>query len=53
MDVNVTLDELRQLQANRDNGGEIDVDRMVELFAALDEWMSRGGFMPLVWLVNR
>lgn len=53
MDVNFTLDELRQLSQERSNGSEIDVDRFVELFESLDSWMSRGGFMPLLWLVGR
>ena len=50
MDVNATLEELRQLRADRNNGSEIDVDRFVDLFDSLDEWMSRGGFLPVEWV---
>lgn len=28
---------------------EVDVDRLLELVQALDEWVSRGGFLPKAW----
>jgi hypothetical protein len=40
MDPNTTLEELRELIAN--GFYDLDVDR----FEALDQWLSRGGFLP-------
>jgi len=28
-----------------------DADRIVELVQALDEWISKGGFLPVAWRV--
>ncbi|AOT24733.1 hypothetical protein PBI_STASIA_77 [Mycobacterium phage Stasia] len=48
-----TLEELRLLMSDyRRHGlamGTEAIDRMVELMEALDEWMSKGGFLPADW----
>lgn len=55
MDPNATLEELRNLAslAADQHGGDPDADylaaRMAELFQALDEWLSKGGFAPAAW----
>ena len=49
MDPNETL---RLIRANVDNGERTDVDsyvELVELVHALDDWLSRGGFLPDDW----
>jgi hypothetical protein len=55
MDPNAALAEARQaadqVEASGDEG--IDVDAaftLTEKFRALDEWLSRGGFLPADWL---
>lgn len=57
MDPDATLAELRRLVTEYRYrtqlllpADERDVERIVELFAALDEWLSRGGFPPDVWI---
>lgn len=57
MDPNATLADIRQATSN------IDVDRyerddyhvaeLVALIAALDEWITKGGFLPDAWLTAR
>jgi hypothetical protein len=27
----------------------VDVNRLAELVTALDEWLTRGGFLPVAW----
>lgn len=52
MDPNETLAELRKLAARLlDTGGW--PDDMAEKFQALDEWLSKGGFLPTDWQANR
>lgn len=46
MDPNATLNALRELLAGDD--GEV-----AETFAALDEWLSNGGFLPDDWRKDR
>lgn len=60
MDPNATLMELRALaQAHMDEGPEetgldvADAVRMAELVQALDEWITRGGFLPDAWQKGR
>jgi hypothetical protein len=36
-------DTILELQNN-------DLNRLAQLAAALDEWLSRGGFLPKAWL---
>ncbi len=55
MDPNVTLLELRRKMTvlKEGNISTKDKDRLldalVEEFEALDEWISRGGFLPTDW----
>ena len=56
MDPNANLRELRELTAQflKDWDEErtpdtLDVYRMAELVEALDEWITRGGFLPSDW----
>lgn len=47
MDPNEALQELREII---EQGIDIDsADRVEELFQALDEWLSTGGFFPYAW----
>ena len=56
MDPNATLAEARALAAaitagsltTQDNAVE-NAERMAELFDALDQWLSKGGFLPRAW----
>lgn len=56
MDPNANLKELRELAAElirlldaEDHIDENDVNRLCELVEALDQWISRGGFLPAAW----
>jgi len=52
MDPNKTLEDIRGLikAAKYDNVVYVeDADYMFELVESLDEWLSRGGFLPLDW----
>lgn len=60
MDPDEALKELRSrvffARANRESGLEFpdvdpaeNLDRIVELFEALDTWITRGGFLPAQW----
>jgi hypothetical protein len=51
MDPNAALKELRQLAGRFEKGEDEPGDgaRMGELFDALDDWLSRGGFLPQGW----
>ncbi len=51
MDPNANLAEQRRIR-NAIRIGQYtrnDVDRLAELIEALDEWISRGGFLPEAW----
>lgn len=52
MDPNATLTEIRAIVAEH-NGREFmsddTADRLTELVESLDEWLSRGGFLPSDW----
>jgi hypothetical protein len=43
MDPNVTMQLLREALANN------DVNEAVYLMKILDEWLSKGGFLPRAW----
>jgi hypothetical protein len=46
LDPNATLKELRdRIELDAD----FDVDRVADLFMALDGWLSGGGFLPRDW----
>jgi hypothetical protein len=58
MDPNATLEELRKLvtkihtdyQDTEGNGiDQDDADQLASMVAALDRWISRGGFLPKAW----
>jgi hypothetical protein len=56
MDPNLTLRALRALAAkvlyDWENGNRVDRDAvraLAERFEYLDEWISRGGFLPEPW----
>lgn len=45
MDPNATLTRIRKLTTE----GHFDCDEYRELFGDLDDWLSRGGFLPDAW----
>lgn len=52
MDPNETLNQLRYLARRLvecENPDPVDVQRMAELALALDEWLTKGGFLPMAW----
>lgn len=55
MDPNETLRRLRdcctEAAANLDKGYEMDAGQgeLAELFEALDQWLTNGGFLPKAW----
>lgn len=56
MDPNAALEAARAqaslIVARHDAGEEVEtghVEKLVESFQALDEWLSRGGFLPRNW----
>lgn len=53
MDPNAALAALREqaaaLTADGDYADAQDVEAFVEQFQALDEWLSKGGFLPSAW----
>ena len=60
MDPEANLEEQRRLVKSinkaRDNEQDVDQDdihRLAELVEALDEWISRGGFLPSPWSKGR
>lgn len=61
MDPDANLDELRKRVAKAQscimagsslNKVEDDIERACELFEALDNWLSDGGFLPKDWSVG-
>ena len=48
IDPDQTLADIRRLAAREDLGPE-DAAYLAELIATLDEWISKGGFLPLPW----
>ena len=57
MDPNACLAEIRQLIAESyrldktdESLSPIATDRLVELIEGLDQWISRGGFLPKQWV---
>lgn len=50
MDPNKTLNELRKVMAEiRRTPQSDEADEAAELFQALDDWITRGGFLPKDW----
>jgi hypothetical protein len=57
MDPNATLQALRAAlsdydQAIRKSVADEAADRALEAFRALDEWITRGGFLPEDWKLS-
>ena len=55
MDIDKTLRDLRHLIRQGDDDGQLDLSdaaELVELFDALDGWLSGGGFPPSAWLAQ-
>jgi hypothetical protein len=57
MDPNATLAEIREITSLHQQGEIADAldsfDRLAELTFALDEWISKGGFLPAAWAAGR
>lgn len=50
MDPTALLSELRELCSwEQANGDGSFAEEIVEKFTALDEWISKGGFLPYPW----
>lgn len=51
MDPNANLKEQRRIVTRIINGtaSASDVERLADLVEALDNWISRGGFLPDSW----
>ncbi|BCP36387.1 hypothetical protein MINTMi198_17570 [Mycobacterium intracellulare M.i.198] len=50
MDPNEALQDIRNGLANYfANGIDVDLDHIFDRVEALDEWLSRGGFLPDAW----
>jgi hypothetical protein len=52
MDPDETLREIREL-VTAQACYVPDPDRLAELVGALDEWLSKGGFLPEPWRVHQ
>lgn len=54
MDPNATLAELRSLCLRETAAGDGSYAAdIVEHFEALDEWLSKGGYLPAAWMEFR
>jgi hypothetical protein len=56
MDPDAALAQIRELIADQQTHNELndtDTDRLVELIDSLDEWMTKGGFLPTEWSALR
>jgi hypothetical protein len=56
MDPDATLAQIRELMATHhthNDLGEEETAQLVELIDALDEWMTKGGFLPTDWNARR
>lgn len=52
MDPNATLEEMRTLAEaliEADDPDPGDVERLAHLVQALDQWITKGGFLPAAW----
>ena len=48
MDPNAALAEAKEILADRDVTDEY-LPRLADIFEALDDWLSKGGFLPDEW----
>lgn len=58
MDPNAALKQIRDiiLRMKRDHVRKhvsVEVDDLVDVVEGLDEWLSKGGFLPDDWVENR
>jgi hypothetical protein len=54
MDPNAALSFIRELATEALNSGDDSLAfKALERFEELDEWLSRGGFLPTSWAENR
>jgi hypothetical protein len=51
MDPNANLAEQRRIALSILEGDDGDAERLAELVQALDEWLTKGGFLPDAWRV--
>jgi hypothetical protein len=49
MDPNETLRKIRSMLETREGGEVENSDILAELMESLDEWLSKGGFLPDEW----
>jgi hypothetical protein len=49
MDPNDALAEMREIAKADQSEYHDDIHRLCELFIGLDEWITRGGFLPEAW----
>lgn len=49
MDPDANLDEALELAVVLERYEDDDARRLAELVLALNEWISRGGFLPAAW----
>lgn len=51
MDPNAALGVIRDLCEKIQNGTATNSapEELTDVFAALDEWLSKGGFLPMAW----
>lgn len=49
MDPNATLEQIRRLFSDTDTWDGLTLAEVKEHFEALDQWLSRGGFLPAAW----
>lgn len=54
MDPNATLAEARRIVDRFVNGGQEagDATRLADLWEAMDQWLSHGGFVPDEWRMS-
>lgn len=48
----ILADRIMRCRARELPVDEDDVERLASLVAALDEWITRGGFLPQAWRNN-
>jgi len=49
VDPDVALKELRELTNKGMDLSDDEIERVVELFQGLDNWVSKGGYLPKEW----
>jgi hypothetical protein len=53
MDPNATLARIRELCREIPLDAPDEAAELAELVGSLDEWITRGGYLPAVWQVGR